>query len=270
MRFSIDRVSAILRKEWQEAVTTAMIAVTAVVLGVVMAVVPLVAINGAGRPDKRSDPELERGIQRAILRGAPYAGLSAIDAVQVHLGGALMVLFLIAPAALPSVIAAYSIVGEKRERSLEPLLATPISVGELLIGKALAAAIPGVVVGWSSFALFAVGLRFIAVSDEAYRMLLRPTWVLSVALVSPLLAILAAAAGLMVSTRVNDPRAAQSLTGLLVLPMIGLVPAQLAGALTVTTGTVLVGVFGFALLDLVLLYFAARLFERETILTRWK
>ena len=45
-------------------------------------------------------------------------------------------------AILPSIIASYSFVGEKVEKSLEPLLATPTTDGELLLGKSLAAFIP--------------------------------------------------------------------------------------------------------------------------------
>ena len=51
---------------------------------------------------------------------------------------ATMYLVLIA-AILPSIIASYSFVGEKIEKSLEPLLATPTTDGELLLGKSLAA-----------------------------------------------------------------------------------------------------------------------------------
>ena len=50
--------------------------------------------------------------------------------------------FVIASAVLPTAIAAYSIVGEKVEKSLEPLLATPTTDGEILLGKSIAALLP--------------------------------------------------------------------------------------------------------------------------------
>jgi len=46
--------------------------------------------------------------------------------------------FIIASAVLPTAIAAYSIVGEKVEKSLEPLLATPTTDSEILLGKSIA------------------------------------------------------------------------------------------------------------------------------------
>ena len=46
-------------------------------------------------------------------------------------------LFVILATVFPSTIAAYSIVGEKIEKTLEPLLATPTTDGEILLEKAL-------------------------------------------------------------------------------------------------------------------------------------
>ena len=50
--------------------------------------------------------------------------------------------FVVIPAILPSIMGSYSFVGEKIEKSLEPLLATPTTDGELLLGKSLAAFVP--------------------------------------------------------------------------------------------------------------------------------
>ena len=50
--------------------------------------------------------------------------------------------FVVLAATLPGSIAAYSIVGEKVEKSLEPLLATPATDGEILLGKSIAAFVP--------------------------------------------------------------------------------------------------------------------------------
>jgi len=59
---------------------------------------------------------------------------------------------------IPVNIAAYSVVGEKTTRSLEPLLATPITTAELLIGKNMAAAIPAVLATWAGFLLYLLAL----------------------------------------------------------------------------------------------------------------
>ena len=62
--------------------------------------------------------------------------------------------FVLIPAILPSIIASYSIVGEKIEKSLEPLLATPTTDGELLLGKSLASFVPCMAVTYLAAAIF--------------------------------------------------------------------------------------------------------------------
>jgi ABC-2 type transport system permease protein len=48
---------------------------------------------------------------------------------------AFLFFFIIGAVSLPVGIAAYSVVGEKVEKSLEPLLTTPLTDGEILMGK---------------------------------------------------------------------------------------------------------------------------------------
>ena len=55
---------------------------------------------------------------------------------------AFLFFFIIGAVSLPVGIASYSIVGEKVEKSLEPLLATPVTDGEILLGKSIAAFLP--------------------------------------------------------------------------------------------------------------------------------
>src|SRR5262249_38312148 len=141
---------------------------------------------------------------------------------------------------------------------------------ELLVGKAIAAVIPAVVLGYASFAVYAAGATLLALSPRVVGVLLGPPRLLAILIVGPLLALVSALGGLVVSSRVNDPRVAQSVTGLLVLPVIGLVAAQMTGVITVNPGVVVAAATGIAGLDAVLLYAAVKLFQRETILTRWR
>ena len=89
-------------------------------------------------------------------------------------------------------------------------------------------------------------------------------------LLGPLLAFLSVLIGVIVSSRVNDPRAAQQITGIFVLPIIGLSLVVLMGKVFVNVPMVLVAAMATLGLDLVVLYIAVRVFQRETILTRWK
>src|SRR5665647_457663 len=63
-------------------------------------------------------------------------------------------IFVILATVLPSTIAAYSIVGEKVEKTLEPLLATPTTDGEILLGKSIASFLPPILSTWASATLY--------------------------------------------------------------------------------------------------------------------
>jgi ABC-2 type transport system permease protein len=98
----------------------------------------------------------------------------------------------------------------------------------------------------------------------------RPVWILAMLLLGPLLAFLSVLTGVIVSSRINDPRTAQQVTGIYVLPIVGLSMIVLMGRVFVSVQMVLLTALGTLVLDLVVLYFAVKLFQRETILTRWK
>lgn len=177
--------------------------------------------------------------------------------------------FLLIPMMMPVYIAAYSIVGEKETKSLEPLLATPISVWELLVGKSIAAVVPSVVLTWFSFIVLVIGGYFI-MPELVFLALIRPVWIVGMALLSPLLALLSVFSGVIVSSRMNDPRAAQQVTGIFVIPIIALSIVVLAGKIFLSVPMVFVAAAVTLALDCLALYFAIKLFQRETILTRWK
>ena len=176
-----------------------------------------------------------------------------------------MILFMMTPLIIPINIAAYSVVGEKATRSLEPLLATPITTIELL-----AAVIPAVLATWVGFTLFIIGAWIIVRSPNVISALLDPMWWIAIIVVGPLLAILSVNFSLMVSSRVNEPRVAEQLSALVILPVLALFFAQIAGLLIVNRQIVLLLCVLLLILDIVMVYLAVRLFHRETILTRWK
>jgi ABC-2 type transport system permease protein len=167
-------------------------------------------------------------------------------------------------------IAAYSIVGEKTTRTLEPVLATPITTIELLSGKALAGVLPALAATWLSFGAFLVGTVLLAISPEIVDLVTKPMWLLAIFVLGPLLSLAGVCMAIMVSSRVNDPRVAEQLSTLVVIPLLALFFGQVAGTFQVNLNVVVWMVLGMAVLDVVLIYFATQLFQRETILTRWK
>jgi ABC-2 type transport system permease protein len=206
--------------------------------------------------------------------GAPmppgFAGLSPLELAQGLVGRQFSVLFLLLPIFIPSVLASYAIVGEKRERTLEPVLATPIRTWELLLGKTLAALIPALAITIAAATMFVVGILSFAVSDRVRELIVTPGWILAVLVDTPLLALIGVALIVVLSSRVNDPRTAQQFSAVLVVPVLALLFGQLAGvvvlgpALALGIGAVLAVIAAGAL------WLATRLFQREVILTRWR
>jgi ABC-2 type transport system permease protein len=174
------------------------------------------------------------------------------------------------PLMIPVTIAAYSIVGEKSTRTLEPLLATPITTIELLAGKGLAAVLPAVGATWLSFAVFAVGARLLGVGPRLVTKFADPMWLIAIFVVGPLLAVASVSFAVMISSRVNEPRVAEQLAGLVVLPLLLLFFGQVSGLILLNSRLVLWIAVGLLVLDSGLLAFAVQLFQRESILTRWK
>mgnify|MGYP006969500253 FL=1 len=93
---------------------------------------------------------------------------------------------------------------------------------------------------------------------------------MAVVLVGPLLAVLAVCAAMMISSRVSDPRTAEQLSGAVMLPIILLVMGQSFGLFLLSSELVLLTAVVLIILDAILFYLTVKMFQRETILTRWK
>src|SRR4051794_708838 len=74
-------------------------------------------------------------LSRFIAANSALAGLTPAELAQAVVGVQFSTLFVLLPIITPSVLASYSVVGEKTNRTLEPLLATPVRTWELLLGK---------------------------------------------------------------------------------------------------------------------------------------
>ncbi|MGD9115657.1 MAG: ABC transporter permease subunit [Dehalococcoidia bacterium] len=107
-----------------------------------------------------SIPQLQ-GVN-AALNGLKEQSLSAADLKlqsQVVLNVLVSTLPLIYSMLICSVISAYSITMDKAKRTLESLMATPLSLRQIWLGKSLAVMLPG-----AAIALFASFLAFLAIN----------------------------------------------------------------------------------------------------------
>lgn len=262
------RVQALLRKEWLDLrrnpgalVPVAVVALIALALPFVVGV----AIPALTGDELSSDADLVR-ISR--LGGAPVS-LSADARVQFFLMQQFLLLFLLTPITGAMALAAHSIVGEKQARTLEPLLATPLTTVELLIAKVLGALWPSLAVSLISLSLYLGGLFLLALPGVAAAMVNLRTLLL-VVVIAPAAALVGLQAALIVSSRVNDARTAQQVGVLLIVPVTVLLVAQFTGAYWISNLVLLLIGAGLFAIWLALLGVSVLLFRRETILTRWR
>jgi ABC-2 type transport system permease protein len=261
----MQKVITILNKEWSEVFLNRLVLFSVAFLPLILVAIPLVTLIIMGGVEGDSvNATGDFGMNEAYCQG-----LNEADCLQAYMLDLFALLFMILPVSIPVTIAAYSIVGEKASRSLEPLLATPITVTELLIGKILAASIPAVAATWLAYLLYVAGVALI-LSTDAYLRLLEPLWLVAIFVVGPLLTLLAVCTAIMISSRATDPRVAEQLSAVVVLPIILLIVGQSAGLIIIDRTLVLLAAGALIIVDTILVYLAVKLFQREQILTRWK
>jgi ABC-2 type transport system permease protein len=179
-------------------------------------------------------------------------------------------IFVIFAAVLPTSIAAYSIVGEKVEKSLEPLLATPATDSEILLGKGIGAFLPPIITTWAGASIFMAATDYLTHDTFSYYYF--PNWTSGIMLflLAPLASMLGIEAAVILSSRVSDVRGANQLGGLIWLPFMAVFIAEVQGTITFSIANLLI-ISGIVLIADVALFFLSRAtFNREEILTKWK
>jgi len=266
-----SHVVAVVENEWAQLVRNRVVVYTTTIPTVLLVAlaVSVLLLSNLIEVDEDGLRQAAGGIIESVS-GASDMLFQGPDKVLATLLSPFLVLFQVIPLVVPITIASHSIVGEKQQRSLEPLLATPVRTWELLLAKALAAAIPGILSTWWGFAMFILAARFLATSVVFTHLLLSPTWLLGIVVLAPIFTMCAVALGIIISSRVKDANSAQQLGSLLVLPVIGLLVAQVSGAVQIDVGIILAIAICVGLVDVVLLAVATRLFRREEILTGWQ
>jgi len=178
--------------------------------------------------------------------------------------------FVIIPAIIPAPIASYSIVGEKIEKSLEPLLVTPTTDGEILLGKTIAAFLPAIIATYAGASIFMALIDTVTHSRLGY--LYYPNWGMGVVLLllAPLVTLLSIELNVIASSRVSDVRTAGQLGALMFLPFMGIYLAGEIGLISLDTNTLLIIACVVAVIDLLLFRISTSAFQRDQILTKWK
>jgi ABC-type Na+ efflux pump permease subunit len=235
------RVRAVVRKELRDFRRKRSIVVTMSILPILFLIQPVISIFLA-TPDT-SGATLQKNLILPILY------------------------LLLIPTIMPSTLAAYTVVGEREQGTLEPLLTTPIRQQEFLLGKAASVMIPTLVLSYTVFALFLVAIRLGANSAVASAVFHDSPVILALLLLSPLMAGWGIVVGMAMSVRATEVRVAQQLGMLASLPPVGLIILLAAGVVSPTVSVALEFAAGLLVIDALLLRFVSRMFDRERLVT---
>ena len=240
MSFSWTRVGAILRKELRDYRRNRFVIGTMTMVPIVFIIAPMIQLFAANA-----------------------------EADTAHLNtriGLSLIYLLVIPAFLPSTLSAYSVVGEREQGTLEPVLITPIRGEEFLIAKALAAFVPTLVIAYTVFGIFLAAAALFAhpvIASAIYA----GTHVLVQLLFTPLLAGWGIWVGIAVSARSTDVRVAQQLSVLGSLPPLVILALMALNVITVSTGHTVGIAAALLAVDLLAWRVVAAMFDRERLVT---
>jgi len=262
------RVRALLAKEFLDlrrnrAALVPVAMITVLSLGIPFAVV--VGIPATTGQPLGDDP----GLQRLSAVVASEHELSPNGRIELFLFQQFLMLFILTPITGAMSLAAHAVIGEKQTRTLEPMLATPVTTLELLLAKVLGALLPTLAISLIGLVLY---FALIAAFGDVgvFRAMLSVRSAILVLVLGPAAALVALQGALVISSRVNDPRTAQQFSVLLIMPLAVALVGQFVGRMWMSVAFLAfvgVGLFGVWVLLTVL---SVALFERESILTRWR
>jgi ABC-2 type transport system permease protein len=265
----MDKILAIVDKEWAEVLRNKLILMTMALLPLAFVAMVLGTIwmmRNLPQEEMNDVPET----MMYLTKLPEYQGMAMSEIFTTLLIDQYLVYFLMIPLFVPMFIATYSIIGEKQSRSLEPLLATPVQVWELLLGKVLASTIPAVLVTWLAYVVSVAGAFLITTNMTLAGRMVTPIWLLSMLVLVPLITLFAVSLAVIISSRVNDIRLAEQLGGMTVIPLVGLSLGIMMGVILLNWQTFLAALVVVAVLDVATVALGVKLFRRETILTRWR
>ena len=237
MNVSVTRVRAIYRKELREYRRNGSIIGGMVVIALIFVIVPL--------------------IEFVAVPASESSALRQGDALAYMLG---------IPAIVPALVAAYSVVGERQQGTLEPVLTTPVRREELLLGKALAALVPSLAVAYVTYAFVLACVALFAQPGVAAALIRGPD-ILAQLLFTPLLSVWTIWVAIAISTRASDARVAQQLSILGGFPAILVANLITINVIHATLGLALGLGAALLLFDGLGWWMVSAAFDRERLIT---
>lgn len=266
-------ILAIVRKDLTVVVRSKGVMIPLIIVPIVLFVaLPALAALAPLIPQQGASPLAELGNFLENMPAGLRSELAGYDEVQqlviLMLVYFLAPFYLIVPLMVASVIAADSFAGEKERKTLEALIYTPTSDGELFLAKVLSALLPAVAVSWGGFVLYALVANVAAWPTIGRIFFPNVMWVVLALWVAPAAAGLGLSTMVLVSARASGFQEAYQIGGAVVIPILLLVIGQATGVMYFSLGMVLLLGLVLWAVDLALLWFGARTFQRGEVLAR--
>jgi uncharacterized membrane protein SpoIIM required for sporulation/ABC-type transport system involved in multi-copper enzyme maturation permease subunit len=166
------------------------------------------------------------------------------------------------PISFSLVIALETFVGEKERKSLEPLLATPLTDAQLYVGKTLAAMIPPLLAGYLGIIVYLIGLYFFKGWTPA------PILVVLIVLLTTAEGLVMVSGAVVVSSQTTSARAANLLASFIIIPMALLIQGEAVIMFWANYNVLWWIVLFLVVADVVLVRMGIHTFNREDLLGR--
>lgn len=215
---------------------------------------------------------LTMGLMPVLFLALPIVDIFLIKAtatsaaLEKRLGLSLMYMLLI-PVLVPATLAAYTVVGEREQGTLEPLLTTPIRREEFIAGKAVAVLLPTVGIAYAVFGIFLASVRLFANPVVATAIFHEGPVLLAQVLFTPLLAGWSIWVGMAASARSSDVRVAQQLATLGSLPPVAVAALMSFGVIHPSVRVALIMATVLLAINVGALRVVAAMFDRERLVT---
>ncbi|REH75360.1 ABC transporter permease [Staphylococcus felis] len=266
----LRNVMTIVRKDLLEAKNDQGALVSIIVVPFILAVMLpiLVVLGGTSHVLVHLIGGLNAFIEQLPKQALP-SGLSRNDAI----GYAILMyffvpFFLLIPVMIATILASSSFTGEKERKTIEGLLYTPITNQELMLGKILASAIPSILVTWIAMLVYGIIVDIYSVNVMNQIIFPNFNWIVIAVCIIPLITFLAISLIVSISHRVKTSKSAQSISVLLILPIMGFLTSQSSGIFLFGINVSLILVVVLIIIDILVYMFIVKMFNRDVFITR--
>ena len=269
---SLARIKAVFVKDWLELSKNKMALTPMVIVPLIFVVVlPFIFIlstSSAGMSNM-SMGDIEQFIKKFPLEKLPATLGTTQKMVYAIIVFFFAPFFLIIPVMASSVLASNSFAGEKENKTIEGLLYTPITDRELLAAKILVSFVPSMLITWFSFIVYSIIVNLLTYKSFGGILFPTPAWLVLMFMLTPIMGFLSLSIIILVSRRAESVWAAQQVSALLIIPILGFILSQAAGLIYMNSFVIFVAGLIFLAVDLLIYRWIWKTLDREHLVTNF-